>query len=390
MLDESLQSSAVSPILLWTITVAAMVVAISLLAIILAKHLKKTLYSFFNIGCIAMLIFLSLFLVTIIIEMIYSLIENQPPDLAGVVLSLVAFPRAFALLSIPILVVMFVALLVSNIALMKHEGVKITNMVAAGTMAIYLLALILTLVLQSITRLPVVERAIESLGSTGTWAVTIVLMICYDMICYFECVYAAIIIMGFAAARQKPKYDKDYIIILGCAIRKNGKLMPLIKGRTERAIRYAWEQEIATGKPVHYVPSGGKGTDEIMSEGSAMELYLLSHSAEPDEILAEKKSSNTYENFLFSKRLIDEEKPDARVAFATTKYHMLRSGMLARKAGFEDIEAIGSDTKWYFWPNGFAREVVGILSYNKVYHLFMLWFFTTVTLFYCAIVMGGM
>ena len=98
-----------------------------------------------------------------------------------------------------------------------------------------------------------------------------------------------------------------------------------------------------------------------MSEGSAMEMYLLSHSAEQYEILPEKKSVNTYENMLFAKRLIDEEMPDAKVCYVTTNYHVLRSGILARKAGL-DAEGLASGTKWYFWPNGYVREIVGILS----------------------------
>ena len=130
-------------------------------------------------------------------------------------------------------------------------------------------------------------------------------------------------------------------------------------------MRFAWEQEIATGKPVCFVPSGGQGADEIMSEGSAMAMYLLSHSAEEYEILAEKESRNTYENFLFSKRLIDAHKKDAKVTFVTTNYHVLRSGMFAKKAGL-NAEGVASDTKWYYWPNGFVREFIAILNMHRL------------------------
>ena len=61
-------------------------------------------------------------------------------------------------------------------------------------------------------------------------------------------------------------------------------------------------------------------------------------------------------------------KPDAKIAFATTNYHMLRSGILARKAGI-DAEGIAGDTKWYFWPNGFVREFFAILALNVRAHI---------------------
>lgn len=181
---------------------------------------------------------------------------------------------------------------------------------------------------------------------------------------YYECIFMGTVFMSYAAALNRPLLDNDYLIILGCYIGKRAKLLPLLRFRLNRAMRFAWEQEIATGKPVCYVPSGGQGRDEIMSEGSAMELYLLAHSAEENEVLAEKESKNTYENFMLSKKLIEEHKKDAKITFITTNYHVLRSGMLARQAGL-NAEGLASDTKWYYWPNGFIREYIAILNMNK-------------------------
>ncbi|MCR4589292.1 MAG: YdcF family protein [Lachnospiraceae bacterium] len=161
--------------------------------------------------------------------------------------------------------------------------------------------------------------------------------------------------------RVQPVYDRDFVIILGCSISKKGKVRPLLKARVNRAIRFAWEQEIRTGKPVKYVPSGGQGSDEPMSEGSAMEMYLLSHSAEDYEVFPEKKSRNTRENIIFSKKVIDGQMNDAKVMIVTTNFHVLRSGMLARRAGLMNAQVIGSGTKWYFWPNAFLREMAAII-----------------------------
>ena len=33
------------------------------------------------------------------------------------------------------------------------------------------------------------------------------------------------------------------------------------------------------------------------------------------------------------------------------------------------MEGIASKTKWYFWPNGFAREVIAIFVMTKKYHI---------------------
>ena len=63
----------------------------------------------------------------------------------------------------------------------------------------------------------------------------------------------------------------------------------------------------------------------------------------------------------FSKALIEKQKQDAKVLFATTNYHVFRSGLWAQLAGL-NAEGMGARTKWYFWPNAFMREVVGLLA----------------------------
>ena len=184
------------------------------------------------------------------------------------------------------------------------------------------------------------------------------------LMCYVDFIFLGYCIMSTIAALKKPKYDKDFIIVLGCSINTHGGLLPLLKDRTNKAIRFAWDQEIATGHKAAFVPTGGQGRDEIMSEGSAIELYLLSHGAEEDEVFPEKKSTSTHENMLFAKEVIDKINKDATVAFCTSNYHVFRSGILAKKAGL-DIEGIGSKVKWYYWPNGFVREFIGFISIHK-------------------------
>ena len=182
--------------------------------------------------------------------------------------------------------------------------------------------------------------------------------------CYADSLFLGYCVMCTIAAKKRPKYDKDFIIILGCSINTKGGLLPLLKDRTNKAIRFAWDQERANGHKCCYVPTGGQGRNEIKSEGSAIELYLLSHGAEDYEVFPEKASTSTYENMLFAKAVIEKEYPDATVAFCTSGYHVYRSGIIARKAGL-NIEGIGSRVKWYYWPNGFVREFIGFLSIHK-------------------------
>ena len=48
--------------------------------------------------------------------------------------------------------------------------------------------------------------------------------------------------------------------------------------------------------------SGGKGPDEVIAEGEAMQNYAVKQGIPADDIIVENKSTTTYENILFSHR----------------------------------------------------------------------------------------
>lgn len=331
------------------------------------SSIRKTLYSYRNIGLIGSAFFLSVLAVFTSYYFIRSLFDSKI-ELQEILRYVLEFPRKFSFGAAFVIIVLSLLLAISNLALIRHEGFCLHNALSLLFAALYLGGTFLIYHVSDVA----MERVFiptglvsDRLFLTLHTAIPLFLLL---MLCYFECVLAGTAVMGYLAARQKPDHDKDYIIILGCSIDRRGGLLPLLKGRVNRAIRFAWEQEIATGKPLKYVPSGGQGENEIMSEGSAMELYLKTRGAEDYEVFPEKKSVNTDENFRFSKQIIDSLDPDAKIAFATTNYHMLRSGILARKAGI-DAQGIAGDTKWYFWPNGFIREFFGILALEVRSHV---------------------
>lgn len=336
------------------------------MAFALHRSMKKTIYSYLNIGLIGSILFHSVFLI-VTARFLFFLPQGEPG--AGYTFeTILAFPRTFSYYAVFVMIFICFLLFISNLSLMRHEGVCLHNALSllvaglyvGGTAAVYLIAD--KLMEYVFIPLGISQQPIFLVLNT---VIPLYLLL---ILCYLECILAGSAILGWIAARAVPKYDKDYIIILGCSIDKRGGLLPLLRGRVNRAVRYAWEQEIATGKALKYVPSGGQGPNEIMSEGSAMAFYLMTHGAEDYEVIPEKASRNTYENFTCSKKIIDQLTPGAKVAFATTNYHILRSGILARKVGL-DAEGIAGDTKWYFWPNGFVREFFGILALEKKVHI---------------------
>ncbi len=78
-----------------------------------------------------------------------------------------------------------------------------------------------------------------------------------------------------------------------------------------------------------------------------------------EHLLLETVSSTTSENMLFSKQLMDEDaggKP-YHALYVTSNYHLLRTGIYARKAGLR-IGGLGSKTALYYLPTALLREYI--------------------------------
>ncbi len=258
----------------------------------------------------------------------------------------------FMLVTAPFLLVFSVAMAISNIALLRHERFRIQNVLGIGIAVILVLGWGLAFFLHSR----------DFSGSEWEGRLWTTLCNVYSTaFAYFECMLIGAVICGLKAAWHVPNVDADYILILGCRFRRDGTLPPLLRGRVDKAVEY-WRDR--TGCKSMLVPSGGQGSDESMAEAEAMRRYLVDQGVPGESIMPEDQSKNTYQNMAYSKKLIEERKHDAKVVYATTNYHVYRSGVWASLAGLP-AEGIGSRTKWWYWPNAFIRECAGLMM-NRI------------------------
>ena len=207
---------------------------------------------------------------------------------------------------------------------------------------------------------------IYNLNTPTPYIYNLIESIIYLTIAYLECVLISTIVIAVMAVKKRVDYNKDYIIILGCKIRRDGTLPPLLRGRVERALEFRNEQLKATGKDLIFIPSGGKGNDEIISEAEAMSNYLIERGIDNNKIILEDKSTSTYENIKFSYKLIKDK--EANICISTTNYHVLRAGMIVDMQDLK-VDCIGSKTKTYYWINAFIREFVGTLYAERKRHI---------------------
>lgn len=142
----------------------------------------------------------------------------------------------------------------------------------------------------------------------------------------FICIESIIIYNGNHHDNEKP----DYLVVLGAGLRGNSISASLLY-RLETALDF---HEMYPD--VKIVVSGGQGTGESMPEALAMRNFLVDNGVDPSLIIMEDKSTNTYENFLYTKYILEEdtEKDNFTITIISNNFHMYRAKFLAREVGF--------------------------------------------------------
>lgn len=313
----------------------------------------SSFYSYTTIHLAGFSLFLLLIGVILLITTIQHQLDPATVTMKQVYGFLSSASLYYMLFTSPFVFAFAGAMTVSNIALIRHEGRRFRNFMGILISVVMAVGEIIGILIfyfrnaHGVETTPQALLVFQNLLTTGY--------------VYFECMLIGAIICGVIAAEHVPDRDCSHIMILGCGFRKDGTLPPLLRGRVDKAIEF-WKMQQEENKPAAiFVPSGGQGPHECMAEAQAMENYLLSQGIPKSSILPEMNSRNTYQNMAYSKELIEEKDPHAKVVFSTTNYHVFRSGVWASLAGLH-AEGIGSQTKWWFWPNAFMRECIGLLA----------------------------
>ncbi len=331
-------------------------------------HVRRSMYRYGNVMELGMIVFLCFLLLAT---------AQQCFRYHGVIDSANGFlsvAHIFSMVVLPVAFVLSLLVTASSISLMRKEGRTWRNMLGvflgAGLCALTLLPTALGEYLQWSPN-PIMD--VHNEQGAGLYIETFVEGVISTLVTYLECILIGTIAFGIKAARHIPAFDKDYILIHGCQIMEDGTLTPLLRARADRALEFARMQKEKTGKEIIFVPSGGQGPDECMTEAEAIKNYLLSRGIPEERILPENESANTQENIANSVRLIAAHAgtADVKAAFSTTNYHVFRAGLIAENEGAH-MEGIGSPTKRYFWVNAFIREFIATLVSERKKHVLVI------------------
>jgi uncharacterized SAM-binding protein YcdF (DUF218 family) len=170
---------------------------------------------------------------------------------------------------------------------------------------------------------------------------------------------------GLLALRQQAQnlqsLKPEVIVVLGSST-PNAQPSPTLVERLNLA--YTLAQQSPSAK---VIVSGGVDFRQSVSEASVMAAYLESKGLDKSRMVLEERSTSTYENLVFSLRLLQAggqtpNTSEAATVLVTSDFHTLRAGWIAKKAGWTNVTTAGAVTPLYMRYNAWLREYFAFVS----------------------------
>jgi uncharacterized SAM-binding protein YcdF (DUF218 family) len=181
----------------------------------------------------------------------------------------------------------------------------------------------------------------------------------------FQCV--SFVLYAFLYGHLGVPRRADFVVVLGSGLLDGSRVPPLLASRLDRASEVI-QQLAADGSDPLLIVSGGKGSDEQVSEAEAMSRYLTGRGFPAGRIVLEDQSASTGENLAYSKAIMDRLRPGATCVIVTSSYHAFRAAMIARRAGVRG-QVTGARTARYYWPGATLREFTAVFFSYKLVNL---------------------
>jgi uncharacterized SAM-binding protein YcdF (DUF218 family) len=181
----------------------------------------------------------------------------------------------------------------------------------------------------------------------------------------FQCV--SFVLYALLYGRLPVSRNADFVVVLGSGLRDGGRVPPLLASRLDRGLA-VYRALAARGSDPVLIVSGGKGSDELISEADAMAGYLAARGFPADRIEREDQSASTEENLSRSRAIMDRLRPGGTCVIVTSDYHVFRTAMIARRTGVRG-QVTGARTAAYYWPSATLREFAAVFFSYKLVNL---------------------
>ena len=182
------------------------------------------------------------------------------------------------------------------------------------------------------------------------------------LLCVLLVILLAFVITGGVILHAAGGSDGQfqYLIVLGTTV-NGAEPSPQLSDRIYAAYVYA-----DSHPDVYLVVSGGKGTEENLSEAECMYKELTALGIDQDRILLEDQATSTLENLEYSMALIEMHagtRPET-VGLLSSEYHLLRANMFAKRQHVNAVTIPAASSDFPLFLKMFLREIIMVWYYS--------------------------
>lgn len=159
----------------------------------------------------------------------------------------------------------------------------------------------------------------------------------------FFVIYFSLLIFCVSNSNNFNAKESDCIIVLGYSMDDDNPSEYLTYRLTTALDLYN------KGYADNIIVTGGKGPTDSIPVANSMENWFIENGVPDENIFAETRANNTYENFVFSKQICDENNFND-VIVVTNDFHMFRSMIMANE----------------FFDSATGKEAITPMSFKKV------------------------
>ena len=218
-----------------------------------------------------------------------------------------------ALLS-PLLVLLLAGFLIVNgVTMLRREGFSVANLLSlvAGLGLLVPYVLLASALLTQRYWLAVVLGSFSLVAS------------------YLGFLFTSFLLYSYVYGRQKYQPGMDAIVVHGAGL-SGADVTPLLASRLDKAAD-VFRAEVREGRSPLLVVSGGKGSDEVVSEAEAMCVYLVDRGIPRESVILEDRSTTTLENLEYTRDLLRANTTKPRMVLVTSNFHILRTATVCPK-----------------------------------------------------------
>ncbi len=160
----------------------------------------------------------------------------------------------------------------------------------------------------------------------------------------------------FIYAKQKPAANADTLVVLGSqVVGTPAQVPPTLQNRLDTAFDY-----LQSNPNTKVVVCGGQGSDESATEASVMADYLVKKGIDSSRVHLEDRSRRTAQQFVYANQVL----PLGKTVVVTNDFHILRSIMLAKRSGINDISGLSAPIAYNNFDKYYAmiREPLALLN----------------------------